>query len=286
MAEETDRVHHYHAEATVLTGDLFHPLKQEIKPQTSAKLSETGGYLSEHSEPYRLEGIISFDKAYTQVAGNRDHTKPHLGWGTLVTSVIEGLNVLEVVTADRVVGQIATIHPLEGYVPSVHFLGTRFENLRIAGRPVKVDLHPDPYYFGPKPDNDGAYTRHPGFLARLKSHYEGIRSADGVPADLREQYNEASATTKDGKESLECSLVTRITQEEPALGRVFGHVIDIRDFGKIYLGLLKVEHSKFNEKKVATVTRFDLTMIKLVMGCIGGGTASLGSTTVNGSSEP
>ncbi len=58
--------------------------------------------------------------AYTQVAGNRS-TKSGQGWTTLTTSVIEGLNVLDVVTADRVVGQTITEHPLEGYVPSDQF---------------------------------------------------------------------------------------------------------------------------------------------------------------------
>ena len=61
--------------------------------------------------------------------------KPGHGWATLTTVVVDDLNVLEVLTADRVVGQIITDYPLEGYVPAVSFLGTRFDNLRIAGHP-------------------------------------------------------------------------------------------------------------------------------------------------------
>jgi hypothetical protein len=283
MADDTTREHHYHAEATILNGDLYHPLKQEIKPQTNVKLAEKGGYLSEHAEPYRLEGVISFEKAYTQVAGNRDHSKPKHGWTTLVTTAIVGLNILEVVTADRVVGQIATHHPLEGYVPSVHFLGTRFENLRIAGIPVKVDMHPTPYFLGPKPENDGPYTRHPGFLARMKSQFERLRSAEGVPADLLERYNQGSAKTDGDKESIECSLVTQV--EAPAFGRSYGHVIEIPDFGKILLGLLRIEHSDWKDG-VPKMTTFDLTMIRLEMGCIGGGISSIGNGITNGSTQP
>jgi len=288
MADDTTRVHRYHAEATILSGDLYHPLKQEIKPQTNVKLAESGGYLSEHAEPYRLEGVISFEKAYTQVAGNRDHTKPHHGWSTLVTSVIEGLNVLEVVTADRVVGQIATHHPLEGYVPHVHFLGTRIDNLRVAGHPVKVVFPPrHPYHFD-KPENDGAYTRHPGFLERVKSHFAGIRSAKDVPADLAERYNQPAPRTENGKEILECSLVSQVEFESPApeFCRGFGHVLHIRDFGKVHLGLLRVESSDFNHQGVPKMTLFDLTMLKFEMGCIGGGISSAGSTIVNGSTQP
>ncbi len=286
MADDTTRGHRYHAEATVLTGDLFHPLKQEIKPQTNVKLSEHGGYLSEHAEPYRLEGVISFEKAYTQAAGNRDHTKPHHGWSTLVTSVIENLNVLEVVTADRVVGQIATHHPLEGYVPAVHFLGTRIEGLRVAGHPVKVVFPPfHPYPFD-QPANNGAYTRHPGLLERVRSHFESIRSAKDVPDDLVQRYNQPAPRTEGEKEILECSLVSRVEVDAPDFVRGFGHVLHIRDFGKVHLGLLRVEHSQFNKYGVPEVTLFDLSMLKFELGCIGGGNSSASNTIINGQSYP
>lgn len=277
----TYRTHKYHAEATILSGDLIHPLEQEIKPQANVKLSEDGGYLSEHSEPYHLEGVISFSKAYTQVAGNRD-SKPGHGWSTLVTSVVEDLNVLEVVTADRVVGQIATHHPLDGYVPSVHFLGTRFENLRIAGRPANVDIHPDPYFLGPKPDNDAPYTRHPGFLERVARQFERIRGCEGLPDGLLERYNQLPAKSDD-QESIECSLVNNV--ECPSLGRSFGHVIDIPDFGKIYLAVLRIKHWEF-VKDAPKKTLIDLTMIELQLGCLAHGTGSIGNNVVNGSSYP
>ena len=76
------------------------------------------------------------------MAGNRD-VKPGHGFSTITTAVVEDLNVLDVVTADRVVAQISTEHPLVGYVPHITFLGTRFENLRIAGHKVELDLDPD-----------------------------------------------------------------------------------------------------------------------------------------------
>jgi len=64
--------------------------------------------------------------------------------------------VLDVLTADRVVGQIITEHPLVGYVPIISFLGTRFENLRIAGHPVELDL--DLNILGDKPARPTALT--------------------------------------------------------------------------------------------------------------------------------
>ena len=102
------RYHEYHAEAEALSGDITLPLIQEVKPPTFVKLNERGGYLSQHVENYRLGGIVSFRSAYTQVAGNPD-PKPDHGWNTLTTSVIEGLNVLDIVTADRIVARYPRI---------------------------------------------------------------------------------------------------------------------------------------------------------------------------------
>ena len=65
------RQHHFHAESTVLHADLKHPLHQEIKPQAFVKLDERGGYLSEHGQDFRVEGVVSYKKAYTHVAGHQ-----------------------------------------------------------------------------------------------------------------------------------------------------------------------------------------------------------------------
>jgi len=286
---DIQRTHAYHAEATVLHGDLHHPLVQEIKPQSNVKLAQRGGYLSEHAEPYRLEGVIAFDKAYTQVAGNKNDRKPEGGWNTLVTSVVEGLNILEVVTADRVIGQIATHHPEDGYVPRIHFLGTRFENLRIAGHPVKIHLHPGHPYHLSQPEDDGPYTRHSDFLDRVKSHFDRIRGSEGVPEGLLKRYNHLPETSGD-EESIECSLVTQV--EDLPFGRSFGNVIDIPDFGKIHLAVVKITHSDYGPayynkgKNVWKKTLVDLKMIDLDLGCSATGTGTVGNTITNGQNEP
>ncbi len=283
------RTHTYHAEATVLRGDLSHPLVQPIKPQTNVKLSPHGGYLSEHAEPYRLEGVISFEKAYTQVAGN-PNPKASGGWNTLVTSVIEKLSVLEVVTADRVIGQILTLHPAVGYTPTINFLGTRFENLRINGFPIHVHFHRDHPYPLPDPVNDGPYTRHPGFLERVKTQFEVMRGSEGVSDALLKRYNPVPVTTgteEDGtlEETIELSIVDKI--DAPPFCRHHGHVLYLKDFGEIHLGILKIKHSDYDKKKkVWKQTLFDFTMIDLIMGCAASGTSTLGNGITNGSTVP
>ena len=90
---------------------------------------------------------------------------------------------MEVLTADRVVGQTITEHPLAGYVPTISFLGTRFENLRIAGYPVELEFDHD--IFGPKPLDDAPYTQDAGFISRVARQYDRIGSRQGPSRGAR-----------------------------------------------------------------------------------------------------
>ena len=240
MPGAPNEYHIYDAEAEALSGCLRLPLIQEVKPPTFVKLNERGGYLSQHAENYRLGGAVSFRSAYTQVAGN-PATKDGHGWNTLSTSVIEGLNVVDIVTADRIVCQISTDHPPVGYVPTVTFLGTRFENLRIAGHAVKLDL--DLNMLGEKPESDAAYTSNRDFIKRIAAQRDHIQSQKNIPTEISTRYSRLSAISAK-HEKIECSLVNQSEGGFP--GRCFGNAIDVPNFGKIYLATLTVEQSDFD----------------------------------------
>jgi hypothetical protein len=281
MSETHGRTHSYHAEATILEGHLQIPLAQAIKPQAYAKLPEEGGYISQHADNYRLGAAVSFRSAYTQVAGNRDVKSGH-GWATLTTTVVEGLNVLDVLTADRVVGQISTDHPLDGYVPHISFLGTRFENLRIAGHPVDLDLALD--IFGAKPTNDAAYTSDHGFVDRVSTQYKNIRKHADLPPELHERYNQLSSTLG-SSEAVECSLVNHAGGGYP--GHCFGHVINVPNFGRITLAKLILHHEDFKKgTNIPEKTTVRLTMVDLKLGCAIAGHAAVAYGSSNGSSAP
>src|SRR3984957_2161220 len=172
-------IHDYYAEANVLSADLDLPLRDEIKPRAYVKLPKDGHYQFKHAEPFRFEGILSYQSGYTQVAGHP--SSKTAGSTTLATSVLEGLNVLDVVTADRVVAQISTVHPAygTGQVPSVTFLGTRFDNLRIGGHKIKVTRKLE--ILGPKPANDESYFDNRDVLDRISTQYDKIATAEGHP---------------------------------------------------------------------------------------------------------
>jgi hypothetical protein len=281
MSETIARQHTYHAEATVLAGHLTLPLAQEIRPQAYVKLPEEGGYLAQHAKDYHLEGAISFSSAYTQVAGNPD-VKPGHGWSTLTTSVVEGLNAFDVVTADKVVGQIAVEHPLVGYVPKVSFLGTRFDNLRIAGHPVKLDCDLD--LFGSKPENDAPYTQDPGFISRVSNQHKQVSAHPSLLKELIQRYT-GLPTKIENPEAVECSLVNQAEGSFP--GRCFGHVIEVPDFGTIVLAALRLEQSDFQVGTgIPKSTLFRLTMIELKLGCLAAGSVPICQMHLNGRTRP
>ncbi len=294
MGEQNGRNHTYHAEAAVLHGRLQLPLMQDIKPQAYARLGEEGGYLSQHAEDYRLEGIISFRSAYTQVAGNDELPEKDGGWTTVATSVIEGVNILDVVTADRIVAQITTHHPRDGYVPSIHFLGTRFENLRIAGHKVNLDLNHD--CLGARPKDDTAYTRIEGWIEKLRARIALPEHIETFPdAELDGDFVQSckvpgeddGVEQPDYEESTESSLASNVTLDGAGAypGECFNHVINVPDFGKIYLATVHVKHSKFRGS-VPKKTSVTLSMLKTKMGCMAAGATAMGHSGINAGTRP
>jgi hypothetical protein len=271
-------VHNYYAEANVLSADLKQPLKEKIPPRVQVKLPSNGRYQFKKANSFRFEGIISYQSAYAQVAGHPSSKSD--GFATLATAVVEGLNVLDVVTADRVVAQISTVHPVygTGQVPSVTFLGTRFENLRIGGHKVEVERTLD--ILGPKPAGDKSYFDDPGVQSRISLQYDKIATAEGHPELAAAAYPKGRSGVI-GSGELQCSLVSGVTG---APGTSFGHVIDVPHFGKIFLAELRVERKPGNPGKGAYETyEFQLTMIRLEMGCLAQGTAAVAALDTNGS---
>jgi hypothetical protein len=321
--KDNRKSHYFHAEAHALAGKLDLPFDQEIKKQAFVKLEgrladlpdeerAQRNYLSQHSENFRLEGIISYEAAHTQVSGHA--SKKHKGASvTLATSVVENLNVLNVVTADRVVAQISTTHFPGDYTPEVTFLGTHFENLRIARHKAEPFLALD--LCGQKIAGDVMRVhKDEKFLAKVEAQYKrlkarlaGLSTDDkkqmrfeepdhsmaktyhGGDLDLAALQGQASeAKEKDTAwDGVACSLVENVDIKDisvknadgnsvqiPPPGRSFGHVIHIPDFGTVFLAELRVNHNSYN-----------LTMIRLELGCLLDGAVSLVACNVNGGSK-
>jgi hypothetical protein len=261
--------------------------------------------------------LISFQAGRTRVIGSQLKNKKdifgndHSGWITQSTSVLEGLNVGDVITADRVVAQISTEHSLTypGHVPKVTFLGTRFENLRIAGYPVQVELNLG--FCGDRPQGDRPYLEDSGFLERVQGQVKGIAGAKGLPEDLEKQYDakiayindlkkrgiEGSNGGRKGDSKLQCSLVTSIAPIPIPGVKVFGNMIFIPDFGTVSLAEVEVgieavedgfppNSGNGSPSKPDGASYFTLHMLSMRLGCPIVGTAQAGTATANGRTHP
>lgn len=279
--------HRYHAEATALEGNLRQPHRQPLERQAHAKIPETGGYLSQHAESFRAEGIVSYDAAHTQAAGHLEENKPNGGFKSLSTSLVENLNILNIVTADRVAGTISTEHPLNGYVPKVTFLGSHFHNLRIAGFSFEVELDFDLLDDIPE---EKTYTWHDGFLKRMAERFGIFRREDSpAPQALKELFGPERTDAADSESGL-FSLVKNI--EIKGLGKfpgtVHGHVIELPHFGRISVAEGRIVHNDPNkgEKNYYKQTLFELSMLKIEMGCQASGMMAMSNGKTNGNSVP
>jgi hypothetical protein len=84
---------------------------------------------------------VSFDAAYCEVGGSYDDC--HNMHTTYAQSIVEGLNIFDVVTADRVVSRMVIYSPgADGDDDESRYdiTGSHFDNLKIAGHKVDVKL--------------------------------------------------------------------------------------------------------------------------------------------------
>ena len=311
--------HVYHAEAYVLSGQLEHPIKQTIEPYGRVELeTRRESLVTQRVGETNVEGLISFKSGHTRVVGTQVRQKTdifgndHAGWVTLSTSVIEGFNVVDMLTADRVVAQVSTEHPMKhGHVPKVTFLGTRFENLRIGGYPVEVEL--DLGICGNKPEGDRPYLEDIDFLDRVERQLDSIADAKGLPETLEKECGAEIAYIDDLKQrakqgahvggngysklQLQCSLVKSIGPIPIPGVRTFGNLIFIPNFGTVALAELEVgikpSQSGFSEKsrdgsspEPGDSNYFTLNMMKMQLGCPTAGPLNGPVAYANGSKGP
>jgi hypothetical protein len=273
MEASKHRVFYYHADASPFGGHLTHPIEKIVQAQASSSLAQAGGHASSRIGPFRLNNIASCDAAYSEIFGTVN--KANGAWTTLVTSVVERLNVLEVVTADRVVSRLAVEYPREGYCPKVSFVGSHFENLRIAGVRVNPVLNLD--LLPSQPENkfpDRPFIDDKSFIDKAIDQSRRMLEAEKAPDWLRARYSWVSSEEeRDKKGYVLCSLVEQVGGAKP--GSSYGHVIHVPGFGNVFLGELIVAQGLFR-----------LTMIRTEMGCLAEGTLSFATADSNGFPMP
>lgn len=241
-----NRYYSFRVDANALGGILEEPLPKIIPTVAPVSLPAVGGFATARSEAFNLEEIVSCSSAYTRVSGAVHHAERDADGpiSILTTAVVEDLNILEVVTAERIVAQVSISIPAGSREYQISFAGSRFEGLRLAGRPCD----PTPNELT-SPGREGVYELPltAEDIARVgRSQAKDLIKGFGVRGDKDAEWAEKrhrwmTADTLPGERgNLLCSLVDGFTGKD--LAASCGHIVDIPGFGRIFLGELRVSY--------------------------------------------
>ena len=273
MNASQTRAFYYHADASALGGVLDYPVRETISVAGSVSLAPAGGSNSLQIGSFLSQSGLSLKSAQVSASGTEHEGS---GWRTVVTAIIEGLNIFEVVTADRLVAQLSVLHPKDDSEALVSLNGTKFENLRLNGELIQPVI--DRRLLTGKPADDGAQAAPLGgipFTDMLwvaeEQHFALKRSGVEKLGPRFAYSNPAEDLLRKG--SALCSLVQTVEVKAPA--RSYCHIINVPDFGNIFLGELLV--NRFSAQ---------LTMVRAEMGSMTGGGVTGGTVFSNGSTVP
>jgi hypothetical protein len=278
MRPSAEKVFYYHADANSLGGFISHPFQKIVPSQASVALPAVGGFATTRTGAFNFEELVSCRTAYTRVSGGQ--AAPGAPFSTVVTSVVEGLNILELITAERIVAQISVDYPLDGGLPQVSFTGSHFEGLKIGGCVHSLTLDSKLQECGrplgaSRPSISWPLFQETGakLAAKLNSDVEKADDGDEFRW-LTERYGwMASDREQKACGSVLCSLVESIAPGVP--GRSFAHVLEVPEFGRLFFAEI-----------VAFPASVQLSMIRAELGCGVGGKMNAAHAAVNGAGYP
>lgn len=278
MQTDVKKVFYFHADANSLGGYLENPFRA-VPSQASVSLPAVGGYASVRAHEFKFEEIISCRSTYTHVAGRP--VKTNGPWKARVTAAAEGVNILNVLTADRAVARVFVEHPEDGGPPKISFAGSEFHNLRFLGKEVALSLNST---LLPAHHRGGdAYNEDESFAPEIEwqtlsdvaqQQSRALRDGSDVPQWAIERYGWlADKQEIDGASCAICSLVDRIGPVEGA--QSFGHFLEVPDVGRFFLG-----------EALIMPQSIQLTLIRAELGCKNQGNASVATARTNGTPIP
>ncbi len=270
----------YHASAYGLAAEIDRPIKQSIHAQATTVLSSGGGRGTDRVEKFCMPPFVSFEAAYCEVGGSYDEC--HNTHTTYAQAVIEGLNIFDVVTANRVVSRMVIYAPgLEGDgdEASYDITGSHFDNLKVAGHKIDIKL---PASAAQKHEKYSSFEK----ALHSSQGHELLPWGKKSPEELEEledQYHalggigKRAKAWKQAKErnggAYRASAAGNLDLKDSGLGG-FGNIILVPKFGVVRLAELIV-HRDYRRLMMFNVQMCSGTM----GGASGGGAGGSGGTT-------
>lgn len=250
MSRTPVRTFHYHASAHAFSGHFTRPFEHQIDVLAASTLAITGGHGQARVENFQFREFLSFRRGYTHISGAAQEEKEvngRLSYNTLVTSTIEGLNLLDVVTADRIVARLYSKHLEDEAEGSFNMVGSRFEGLRIADCDVGVELDLE------------LFKKLPTYTAALDEFDKG-REFYTIACDPFKDRGNNPLKKPGPNGAILCSCVKQIKGIKeiettcPGVTRVGHHGFNVQGFGTIFLGEVMITHGQ----RTLTMIRFEI----------------------------
>lgn len=236
MSPKPGSVFHYHALANAFSAHFTRPFNELIEVQAASALPITGGHGNARVDNFQFREFISFQKGYTHVSGSLQEDDGSNN--TLVTATVEDLNLLDIVTADRITARVYSKHGADDREAKFTIVGSKFENLRIAGCDVKIEL------------DMGPFENVPNFEEALKD-FDKKGDFYKIASD---PFKTKEPIKKPGQNGVFlCSCVKEMETSCPGVERK-GHCFKIPGFGKIFLGEVMIKYGE----RIVTMIRFEL----------------------------
>jgi hypothetical protein len=240
----------YFAVTSGVKGTITRPFVAEIEEQAAAQAPVKGGFSSVTKGPFNFHDLISFDRATAFAAAA--FSEADQAFDATAAISIEGFNLFNMVTADRIVARVSSSHPKSGAEPRITPIGCSFENLRIAGYKVETDLAIDVFSEFSTATSLRSACTDPAQSARVKPQITNLPDQALAAAPV-------SGT---------------LLRSIRGLGREISttrNAVTIPDFGTIFLAEVTVEQRKRT-----------VTMIRFALGSVPAGGGQVGGASGNG----
>ena len=225
MEKPERKTYFYTVHGAAFGGRRLKPVVENLEARATAALPITGGKVTAAAGGCGEGKIYSLSSASTELFGFED---PATGERTInAESRVDGLKVLErVFTADRLVARLVLTNSREAEQPSVRLTGTEFVNVRINGKPARIETYTEDF------------TRCATYSSLDRGCSEIIAGQyfwNGKAPERRR----TSGLPRHRAGYVPTSIVKNIAVEGNPF-ETFGHIIHLPEFGWIHLGELQI----------------------------------------------
>lgn len=243
------------ASGSAFGGILTTPNPLVIPTQAMVSLSASGGYATATVENFGIDGLLSVRKATSTVQGDPKQTE--------LTITIEGVNLLNVVTVERMVVHLVGQPAAVGREAAITPAGSVLEGLKVHGKAADAKSKAD------------VFDRHNTYAGLEKAHAAGeLKGLILHPGKLGAP---CSAADLHGCKTAVGDIKGTLFPAEgfPDWLPVVNGGLRVKDFATLHLGEYRItKHAR------------RLTMLRVELGCDQSGSISFADGVGNGHEEP